>query len=302
MSASEAGRCVLVIGKSGQLARALGRVEAIAGSPVVCLGRPEFDLTQLSEIAPAVTAAKPAIVINAAAYTAVERAETERDLAYAVNAHAVEHLARICAGEGAPLITLSTDYVFDGTKTSPYVEEDPVCPINVYGASKAEGEERVRRTLDRHLIFRTSWVYSWEGRNFLLAMAGRIAEGDDAKVVTDQTGSPTYVEDIGNALSAAAAKALSKENADVWGTYHLTNGGTTNWFGFAREIFSFYQKMGVKVPQLFPVSSVEFPSKVRRPAYSVLDTRRLEQKFSIALPHWRDALFRCMTKLRESQR
>jgi dTDP-4-dehydrorhamnose reductase len=299
MSGGASGKSVVVIGKNGQLARALGRIDAIAGKPVVCLGRPELDLAQFSTIAPAVTAARPAVVINAAAYTAVERAETERELAYAVNAGAVEHLARVCAGESVPFITLSTDYVFDGSKASPYVEDDPICPINVYGASKAEGEDRTRRIASRHLIFRTSWVYSWEGRNFLLAMADRVAKRAETKVVTDQTGSPTYAEDIANAICEVTEKILAGGRDDIWGTYHMTNRGTTNWFGFATEIFSNHVKTGIKVPPLFPVTSAEFPSKVKRPVYSVLDTTRLEQKLSIALPHWRDALARCMKRLQE---
>lgn len=299
MSAASPESCILVIGKDGQLARALGRIGTMSGLPVVCLGRPEFDLTQLASIAPAMLAAKPAVVVNAAAYTAVERAESERELAFAVNAEAVERLAQACATKGIPFITLSTDYVFDGKKNAPYVEDDPVCPINVYGASKAEGEDRVRRVLDRHLILRTSWVYSWHGRNFLLAMTDRVASGAETKVVTDQTGSPTYAEDIARAISQIVEKIMPGNGNDLWGTYHITNVGTTNWFGFAKEIFALYEKTGRKAPPLVPVLSADFPTKAKRPAYSVLDTTLIGRKLAITMPPWQGALVRCMTKLWE---
>jgi dTDP-4-dehydrorhamnose reductase len=299
MSAASTQGCILVIGKDGQLARALGRIGSISGLPVVRMGRPEFDLTQLESIAPAVLAAKPAVVVNAAAYTAVERAESERELAFAINAEAVERLARACADKGIPFITLSTDYVFDGNKRAPYVEDDPVCPVNVYGASKAEGEDRVRRVLDQHLILRTSWVYSWHGRNFLLAMADRIANGAETKVVTDQTGSPTYAEDIAGAISKAVETIMSGANTNPWGTYHITNAGTTNWFGFAKEVFSLYAKMGHKTPPLLPVLSADFPTKAKRPAYSVLDTTLIGRRLAIAMPPWQDGVARCVKQLWE---
>jgi dTDP-4-dehydrorhamnose reductase len=301
MKGSGLNKNILVIGKSGQLARALGRIGSISGIPLVCAGRSEIDLARLPSIKSAVLAAKPAIVINAAAYTAVDKAETEPELAHAINADAVGVLAGICAETGVALITVSTDYVFDGRKQSPYVESDPTCPINVYGASKAAGEEQVRQRLQRHVILRTSWVYSWEGRNFVLAMTDRIAKGAETKVVMDQTGSPTYVEDLANSICSVAKTILSGRNGDVWGTYHLTSAGNTNWFNVAQEIFSAYERSGVKTPPLSPVSSVDFPTKARRPAYSVLDNSLISQRLSITMPDWRDALARCLTRLKETK-
>jgi dTDP-4-dehydrorhamnose reductase len=300
MKGSGLNKSILVVGKSGQLARALGRIGSISGIPVICAGRPEIDLAQISSGKSAVLAAKPAIVINAAAYTAVDKAETEPELAYAINADAVGVLAAICADTGVPLITVSTDYVFDGRKKSPYVESDPTCPINIYGASKVAGEEQVRKRLQQHIILRTSWVYSWEGRNFVLAMADRIAKGAETKVVTDQTGSPTYVEDLADSICSVAATILSGRNGDVWGTYHLTSAGITSWFNVAQEIFSAYERSGVKTPPLSPILSADFPTKAQRPAYSVLDNNLISQRLSITMPDWRDALARCLTRLRET--
>jgi dTDP-4-dehydrorhamnose reductase len=292
-------KSVVVIGKNGQLARALSRIGSISGMLVTNVGRPEIDLTESSSLESVLSAANPALVINAAAYTAVEKAESEPELAFAVNAEAVDSLAQICGSLGVPFITVSTDYVFDGSKNSPYAESDPVCPINVYGASKAEGEERVRRRLQEHLILRTSWVYSWEGRNFLLTMADRIAKSAETQIVTDQIGSPTYAENLAMAIGEAATTALSSRDKNIWGTYHLTNNGNTSWFGFAKEIFSSYADMGLKPPRLLPISAADFPSRVRRPAYSVLDTSLIARRMSITMPHWRSGLAECLTRLQE---
>jgi len=283
---------VLVIGRTGQVATALAAV--CTPFELVFRGRPEADLTDPASLARALEEVAPDLVINAAAYTAVDRAESEPELARAVNADGAGALARLCARAGAPLIHLSTDYVFAGDATGPYPPDAPVAPQGAYGRSKAAGEAEVRAGQSRHLIVRTAWVYAARGNNFLNTMLRLAGERDRLTIVDDQSGAPTYAADIAVALCRIAEKVLADPEVAPWGTYHLTNAGETTWFGFAREIFAIAAAHGRTVPQIVPVTTAEFPTPARRPAYSVLDTTATTRAFGVAMPDWRDALRRCL--------
>lgn len=286
---------ILIFGKSGQVASALGRLGDIAGHPVTCLGRAEVDVADGRAVAGAVERERPVLVVNAAAYTAVDGAESEPEQAQAVNADGPGHLARACAEAGVPLIHLSTDYVFDGHGDRPYREDDPVAPLNVYGRTKLAGEERIRERLDHHLILRTSWIFSAAGGNFVTTMLRLGAERDDLGIVNDQSGSPTFAGDIAAAISALAEQVLSAGDETAWGTYHMTNAGHTTWYGFATEIFALAGAAGRKVPSsVRPIATEDYPTPATRPHYSILDTAKLRTAFGVALPPWQDALVRCL--------
>ena len=286
---------VLVFGKSGQVATALGRLGPIADRPVTCLGRGETDISDARAVTEAFETHRPAFAINAAAYTAVDAAESAPDEAHGVNANGAGHLALACAEAGIPLIHLSTDYVFDGRGERPYRENDPVAPLGVYGRSKLAGEELIRARLDRHLILRTSWVFSAAGGNFVTTMLRLGAERDELGIVDDQTGSPTFAGDIAAAISALAEVVLSGGGDVPWGTYHMSNAGHTTWYGFAKEIFAHAEAAGQKVPSVVkPIATEDYPTPATRPRYSILDTAKLRAAFGIELPPWQDALARCL--------
>lgn len=260
------------------------------------MGRPDIDLTRPHSLADAISRVSPAVVINAAAYTAVDRAESEPEQAFAVNAEGAGVLAGLCASGGIPLIHVSTDYVFDGAASSPYPVDAPIAPLGAYGRSKAEGEARVRAAAPRHVIARTAWVYGEHGANFLRTMLRLGAERPELGVVDDQHGSPTCTADLASALARIAGRAL-EPGFTGWGTYHVTNAGETTWCGFAREIFRLEAERGRPVPRLVPIPTSGYPTPARRPAYSVLDTGRTTAVFGIAMADWRDALARCFSRL-----
>jgi dTDP-4-dehydrorhamnose reductase len=293
-------RPILVIGAAGQVAKALAARGAIDGHALTCLGRPDLDLADLSSVEKAFSAAEPALVINAAAYTAVDRAETDSQAAFMINAKAPEQAARLCAERCIPIIQLSTDYVFDGTKRTPYLEEDTISPLSVYGQSKAAGEAGVRARCAEHLIVRTSWVYSAGGQNFLKTMLRLGSERDTLRIVADQHGAPTFADDIAQALSRMASRALAEPRTVQWGTYHLTNGGQTTWYGFAEAIFDGW-KGDRTPPRLEPIPTSEYPTAAQRPAYSVLDNGKVSRTFGVVMPSWEDGLARCLRQLRAEQ-
>lgn len=235
---------------------------------------------------------RPDVVINAAAYTAVDKAESEPDLAYAINARGPGSLAAACAERGVPLIHISTDYVFDGSKTSPYREDDAIAPLGVYGQSKADGEAAVRHSNPRHVIARTSWVYGPDGANFLKTMQRLAATRDEIGVVGDQHGAPTYTDDLASALLGIAIELAQSPQDAAWGTYHIAGGGQTTWHGFASEIFAHHRAAGHKVPRLNEISTAQYPTPARRPAYSVLDQAKIGASFGVKMPDWRDSLTR----------
>jgi dTDP-4-dehydrorhamnose reductase len=285
---------VLVIGASGQIAQALARGSRNHPFAVLCAGRGLADISVPAQIEALFREQAPAVVINAAAYTAVDRAESDEASAFAVNDEGPRHLARLCREVDAPLVHLSTDYVFSGQGREPYKETDPTAPAGVYGASKAAGEEAVRSIWPRHLILRTAWIYSNDGHNFLKTMLRLGAERSELAVVNDQIGSPTWAQDVADAILRIVPRLLSRDDGIAWGTYHLTNEGEASWFDFASEIFRIARMAGGRSPSLRPIVTAEYPTPARRPAYSVLDTSKFRRTFGFGLPHWQVSLAQCL--------
>ncbi|MCW5696102.1 MAG: dTDP-4-dehydrorhamnose reductase [Bauldia sp.] len=293
---------VLVIGREGQVARSLGRT-ALPTLDFINRGRSDgLDLTDARSVEAAVAAVGPDLVVNAAAYTAVDRAESEPDAAFALNRDGPAALAAITATRRLPLIHLSTDYVFDGSKPDPYVEDDEPSPLGVYGWSKAEGEDAVRRATGDHIILRTAWVYSPFGANFVKTMRRLAEERDEVAVVADQVGSPTAAGDIAVAIGAIAEQVLVG-GAAVRGTFHLAGAGTASWFDVAGAVFAERAARGLRVPPVFrAITTAEYPTAARRPMNSRLDTTRLRETFGVTLPHWRESLAAVMTALEAEPR
>lgn len=288
---------VLVLGETGQLGHALMRASWPAGTEPTGLSRPAFDIGRPGDPEAAVERHAPDLVVNATAYTAVDRAESERAAAWAVNAGGVGRLAAACAGRGIPLIHVSTDYVFDGTKDGTYTEDDPVCPVSVYGASKAAGEIAVRAGCARHVILRTSWVYAAHGANFVKTMLRFGAEREEMRVVADQHGAPTAAEDLADAILRIAARIQEGPETAPWGTYHCTGAGVTTWHGFAERIFQRLERKTGRRPRLSAITTADYPTPASRPANSRLDGTRLRAAFGIALPPWEDSLDRVLDRL-----
>jgi dTDP-4-dehydrorhamnose reductase len=258
-----------------------------AQGDVHALDRAALDLADPDAIAAAVRRTEPQITVNAAGYTAVDRAESEPAVADAVNARAPAILAEEARRLGALLIHYSTDYVFDGTSREPYREEDPTNPLSVYGRSKLAGERAIAAAGVAHLILRTSWVYGWHGQNFLLTMRRLATTRDELRVVADQFGVPNWSRVLAEAtasLVARGAAALAPKS----GVYHLSGRGRASWFDFARAIFDSADR-----PRIVPITTAEYPTPARRPASAVLATDKFEQAFGIALPDWRQTLAAC---------
>ncbi|MGQ0672581.1 MAG: dTDP-4-dehydrorhamnose reductase [Hyphomicrobium sp.] len=281
---------IAVAGKSGQVAQALLRQATGSGVDVIVRGRPELDLTSIDSVGQFIFETRSAVLINATAYTAVDKAETEAEAAFAVNAGAPALLATLCAHFKIPLIHLSTDYVFDGTSTTRYREDDPIAPLGIYGASKAAGEAAIRRSLAQHIIVRTAWVYSRDGANFVRTMLRLGAERDVVRVVADQRGSPTSADEIAAALLSIARQVANGARDDAWGTYHLTGRGETTWHGFAAELFQQTAQRGLKSPRLEAITTADYPTPARRPAYSCLDNSKIERTFGIEREPWQESL------------
>ncbi|PZS94701.1 dTDP-4-dehydrorhamnose reductase [Stenotrophomonas maltophilia] len=294
---------VLVFGGNGQVGQELLRALAPLGKVVATTRSGALpdgsacetaDFGQPESLPALLDRLQPSIVVNAAAYTAVDRAEQEVDAAFAANAQAPGMIARWCAAHGVPFVHYSTDYVFDGQGSAPYREDEPTAPLGVYGTSKRDGEGAVRAAGGRHLIFRTAWVYASHGANFLRTMLRVGAERDVLRVVADQIGTPTPA-----ALIADVTAQALQHPGRLSGTWHLTASGQTSWHGFAEAIFAEALATGalVKVPTVEAISSSEYPTPAKRPAWSVLDNRKLQQDFSIVLPAWQDGLKRVMAEI-----
>jgi dTDP-4-dehydrorhamnose reductase len=271
---------ILVAGRSGQLARALASRRWPGGTSCVALGRPELDVTDEASVAAAVEAQAPDVIVNAAAYTEVDRAETERDTAFALNEGGARHLARTAARHGIPFIHVSTDYVFGGAGNRPWREDDPVAPQGVYAASKLAGEEAVRVECARHVILRTSWLFAAHGQNFVRTMLRLGASGAPVRVVDDQWGCPTPASDLADVIATIAAAPGPN------GTYHYCGAGAATWHGFAAEIFA---RAGM-TPDLVPITTAGFGAAAPRPAYSVLDADRIWRDYRIAQRPWGEGL------------
>jgi dTDP-4-dehydrorhamnose reductase len=283
-----AGGRVLVFGRSGQLARELARNPWPAAFAPACFGRESCDLLAGADPMTLLDRERPVLVVNAAAYTAVDRAESEPDAAYALNRDAAGRIAAACARTDLPFVHVSTDYVFDGTRTGPYVEDDPVAPISVYGASKAAGEIAVRNAHDRHIILRSAWVYSSFGSNFVTTMLQLGQTRDRMRIVADQRGSPTAAGDLARAIIALAARLCDRNS--LYGTYHYAGGGDITRYEFADAIFSRAAAHGRKPPRLEPAASTEFPAPARRPANSALDCTKIARDYAILPRSWRAGL------------
>lgn len=295
---------ILLLGANGQVGFALHRSLVAHGGvvPTTRSGKlpgsnaacETADLDRPDSLAGLVMRISPDIVINAAAYTAVDKAESEPEAAHRANAESVGALARACASRGIPLVHYSTDYVFPGDSSRPWREDDPTAPLGVYGASKLAGEEAIRDSGCRHLIFRTAWVYGARGHNFLRSMLRLGAERDELRVVADQVGSPTPAAWIAQATALALAR-LGEQS----GTWNLVAGGETSWHGFAEAIFEAAVQSGLleRAPSTQPISSAEYPTPARRPAYSRLDTSKLERDSGIQLPDWREGLLQVVGEL-----
>lgn len=286
---------ILVVGKTGQLAQELARAEWPEGWSASFAGRDEVDLSEPGKAAAVMRDGKASLVINAAAYTAVDKAESEPDLAMRINAEGPAALGAACAELHVPFVTVSTDYVFDGTKQTAYTEQDAMDPLGAYGRSKAEGERRVREAHGWHLIVRTSWVFSPFGSNFVKTMLRLARERDSIGVVRDQRGRPTAAGDLAKAIVQASQTLL--ERPEVAGTYHVANAGPVSWFEFAQAVFEEAGELGARTPKLRPIGAAEFPTAASRPANSELATTKFESVFGFSLRHWREPLREVLDEL-----
>ena len=283
---------MIVTGREGQVVRSLVERARGSGVEVVPLGRPELDLGgPAARIESTIEEARPDIVVSAAAYTHVDRAESEPDLAFAINEHGARAVARASRKIGAPLIHLSTDYVFDGLNSEPYLEADPTGPSGVYGASKLAGEKAVLDEHNQSVVLRTAWVYSPFGSNFVKTMLRLASERDEVAVVADQRGNPTSALDIADAILAIA------RDIRVGGIFHMAGTGEASWAELAEEIFVASAKAGGPTATIKPIATADYPTAARRPSNSRLNTDGLEQSYGIRLPEWRPSLGRVVTRL-----
>jgi dTDP-4-dehydrorhamnose reductase len=287
---------ILLTGVNGQVGFELARTLQGLGK-VVALERSALDLADLEQVRRVVREVKPGLIVNPAAHTAVDKAETDIDAVMRLNAEAPGVLAEEAKRLGAALVHYSTDYVFDGTKAGAYVETDAVNPQNVYGKSKLAGEQAIAQSGCAHLIFRTSWVYGARGKNFLLTMLRLGAERDELSVVADQYGAPTWSNTIAALSANVLAQAVAPNQSDWWekhsGVYHLTASGSTSWHGFAEAIFEYSQLE--RKPTVKPIPAASYPTPATRPSNSRMSNDKLAASFGVRAPDWRDALRLCMS-------
>jgi dTDP-4-dehydrorhamnose reductase len=292
---------ILLTGKNGQVGGELEKVLTPFGE-VTATGRSEMDLSNPNQIRQTVRQTGPELIINAAAYTAVDKAESEPELAQAVNGTAPRILAEEAKILGAVFIHYSTDYAYSGKmRSDPYIESDSPAPISVYGKTKLKGDHAVEQSGVPYLIFRTSWVYGLEGNNFLKTILRLVKERDELRIVNDQLGTPTWCRSIADATGSIIRQLIDKGDdslastvSDISGMYHMTCGGQTNWHGFARAIIDLTNPD--PMPRLVAIPSSDYPTPAARPAYSVLSNAKLEKTFGTGLPHWKDALKQCLNK------
>jgi len=293
---------ILIFGRIGQVGWELRHKLACLGQ-VSSVEYPEVDFTNPDSIRSAVRTVEPAVIVNAAAYTAVDKAESEQELATAINATGPSVLAEEAKRLGGLLVHYSTDYVYDGSKLTPWVETDAPNPLNAYGRTKLAGDRAIEASGCDHLIFRTSWVYGARGKNFLLTMLRLAKERSELRIVDDQIGSPTSSECIAQATSDVLAQVLSPGGEGIEGRsgiYHLTSSGETSWFGFTKAILAeAAARLGSPIPNLIPIATANYPNPAIRPANSRLCCRRMEQTFGVTLPHWENALSLVLDTLAE---
>lgn len=289
---------LLVTGREGQVARSLNERGAQAGHDVLLLGRPELDLTgDQGAIVAAIEAARPDAIVSAAAYTAVDKAEAEPDLAFAINAAGPGAVAQAARRLGVPLIHLSTDYVFDGAKSTPYNEQDATGPTGVYGASKLAGEQAVLAAHDNVAVLRTSWVYSPFGANFVKTMLRVAGECDEVRVVGDQRGCPTDALAMADGILAVAANLLNGSQSDQRGVFHMSGSGECSWAGFAEAIFASSKALGGPNAPVRRIATEAYPTPARRPANSRLDCHKLQAVHGVRLPEWQHSISNIVARL-----
>lgn len=284
---------ILVTGANGQLGREMQRLSAVSPNNYTFTDVAELDVTDAGAVRQAVAQTRAEVIVNCAAYTNVERAEEDEEAADRLNRGAAENLARAAEANGATLIHVSTDYVFDGTAHTPYTEDGTPSPLGAYGRTKLAGERAVMASGCRYLIFRTAWLYSEYGNNFLKTMLRLTSERDTLQVVFDQIGTPTYAGDLALALFSIIE---SERYAGNEGVYHFTDEGVCSWYDFATEIAA---AAGHDKCRIIPCHTSEFPTKATRPAYSVLDKTKFKETFRMDIPHWREAMIYCMKRLTE---
>lgn len=288
---------ILVTGRNGQVAQSLASLHQ-PGVEVITLGRPTLDITDRATIARAIATHQPDVVVSAAAYTAVDKAEADEAAAFAANRDGAKNVAAAAFAAALPVIHLSTDYVFPGDKEAPYTEADPTGPKSVYGRSKLAGEVAVREANPRSTILRTAWVYSPYGGNFLKTMLRISTERKMLRVVADQYGTPTYAPDIAEAIVVVAQHMMEEPQQQNWqGIFHMVSEGETTWAGFAEEIFCQSAARGGPYARVEPINTEAYPTPARRPANSRLDTARFRQVFEHELPAWRNGVARCLDAL-----
>jgi dTDP-4-dehydrorhamnose reductase len=289
---------VLIAGRTGQLALELLERLPRDGHAVIAMEAPELDLTDPASIARAVEQVAPEAIVNAAAYTAVDKAESQRDLAFAVNATGAGLLAAAAAERGLPFVHVSTDYVFPGDGGAPYTEDAPTGPIGVYGESKLEGERAVLAANPRSVILRTAWVCSPHGSNFVKTMLRLGPEREVVSVVVDQHGAPTFAADLADAIARILPRlAAASAGDEAFGVFHLTGSPWTTWHGFARAIFEGAAARGLKTPELRAIATADYPTPARRPADGRLDCSRIARVHGIQTADWRQSLSRCLDAL-----
>jgi len=289
---------LLITGADGQLGRELVRGAGTRGWQVVGAGRRDLDITAAAAVQDAIARWLPHVVINAAAYTQVDRAESEPQAAMAVNATGPANLAGACARLDLPLIHVSTDYVFDGSKRTAYLETDPLAPLGVYGRSKAAGEAAVAARLARHIIVRTAWLYGVDGTNFVKTILAAGRRQPVLKVVADQWGCPTSAADLAAALLGMAGAVGRGTSADPWGIYHFCGKGQTTWHGFAEKIFELARgRTDLAVTTVRPITTDQWPTAAKRPAWSVLDCGKIGRCFAIAPGPWEQSLGQVLERL-----
>lgn len=287
---------IAVTGRNGQVVQSLIECAPMRGHVVVPLGRPEFDLADIASVRAALIATKPDTIVSAAAYTAVDKAESERDMAFAVNVTGAGAVAEAAAALGVPLIHLSTDFVFDGNNPAPYVETDPTGPLSVYGASKLAGEQAVLAAHADSAILRTAWVYSPFGANFLKTMLRLAADRDELGVVADQFGNPTDALYIADAVLQVADRLAADASPDLRGVFHMTAAGDTSWAGFAEAIFAASTTLGGPSARVRHITTADYPTPATRPGNSRLDCTKLADAYGIRLGPWQHAVDRCVAR------
>lgn len=286
---------ILVTGSKGQLGSELQKIGFTLLDDVFYTDLPELDITDEQAVGKFVREKEIDTIINCAAYTAVDKAEEEKEKAALINTAAVANLAKVAAAENCLLIHISTDYVFDGTATVPYTEKDRPHPQSVYGMTKWEGERAIQKSGCLAIILRTAWLYAAEGNNFVKTILRLAAEKGEIHVVADQTGTPTYAADLARVIVKIVTDNELGDNVEI---YHYTNEGVCSWYEFAREIV---KQSGIKC-EVYPLTTAQYPTKARRPAYSVLDKSKLKQRYGIEIPVWQEALGRCLAAMSDTEK